>query len=276
MPGIEFLNYEFLNTAGCAKADEIEKDRRLVKKEFLNKLKTIYHTPEILNLVHRQSKNDNLKGLIKRRLKGLIIEETLTTAELILFRDKCFKQVSKWVDNTFKLEKVSTNNFEDSAQTMRIEKLFSSSTFNQFYKKGVCLVLKEENNPNKTKREHQLFNKYNKILNLFQGQSICMESITKGELESIFRTKLHYRKREFNTSVIVNEIGFVFDVKYDRKTKIYFLKPWDKKTFSSIHKRSKVCTKQVIDNEQVNTEKKTFFPTGHQMGKNDEILKLDF
>lgn len=264
MPHIEFLNYKFLNTIGCAEADELEKDRKQVKKDFLNKLKTIYETPEILNLVHRQSKDDNLKGLINRRLKGLIIEETLTTAELVLFRDKCFKQVSKWVDNTFKIEKVSNNNFIEAAGTMRTEKLFSSSRFNIFYKKGVCLNLKEENNPNKTKREHQLFNKYNKILNLFKGK----ETISKEDMAVIFRTQLHYRKREFNTAVIVNEIGFVFDVKYDRKTKNYSLKTWDKKSFYSIHNCSKVCTNQIPINEIVNTEKTSFFPTGHQMGKN--------
>ena len=267
MPEVEFLNYIFLNTAGCAEADELEKDRKQVKKDFLNKLKTIYDTPEILNLVHRQSKNDDLKGLIKSRLKGLIIKETLTTVELVLFRDKCFKQVSNWINNTIKLEKVSDTNFEDAVVIMRKEKLFSSAKFNRFYKKGVCLILKEENNPNKTKREHQLFNKYNKILNLFKGK----ETISKEDMAVIFRTKLHYRKRDINTSVIVNEIGFVFVVEYDRKTKIYSLKMWDKKSFYSIHNRSKVCTKQLPNNEEVNTEKNTFFPLTHQMGKNAKI-----
>ena len=60
MPEITFLDLVFLNVNSDESADKLDKERKLIKKEFLNKLKGIYHTPEILNLVLRQSKNDNL------------------------------------------------------------------------------------------------------------------------------------------------------------------------------------------------------------------------
>ena len=267
MPEITFLDLVFLNIQGEVAADKLDKERKLIKKKFLNKLKGIYHTPEILNLVLRQSKNDNLKGTIKTHLRGVYIDETLSMDELILFRDKCFKQVSKWVDNTFKLKKITKNNLENSAKIMVKAKLFSSSTFNRVYNRNICAFLEKEDNPNKTQKEHRLFNKQNKLLELFKDK----ETISKTDLEAIFRTKLNYNKREFNTSIVVNEIGFVFDVEYDRKTKFFHLQKGYKLLFVSIDKHSKVCTKQNTDNQQLNTEKEALWSFGHQTTKTEKI-----
>ena len=270
MPEINFLDYVFITADSDEAADKLDKDRKLIKKDFLNKLKGIYHTPEILNLVLRQSKNDNLKGAIKKHLDGVYIDETLTTDELILFRDKCFKQVSKWVDNTFKLKKITKNNLKESAVVMVNEKLFSSAKFNRVYNRNICILLENENNRNKSQSEHRLYNKYDKVLKLFKDK----ETISKQDLETIFRTKLNYKLRDFNTAVIVNEIGFVFDVKYDRKTKLYHLEKGYKKIFVSLEKHTKVCTNQNVDNQQLNTEKKPLWLIGHQTTKSDEIGSL--
>jgi hypothetical protein len=270
MPEITFLKPVFVNVEGDIAADKLDKDRKQIKKEFLNKLKGIYHTPEILNLVLRQSKNDNLKGAIKRHLKGVYIDETLSFDELTLFRDKCFKQVSKWVANTFKLKKITNNSLEDSAGIMLSSKLFSSSTFNRVYNRNICAFLENENSPNKTQKEHRLFNKKQKLLELFKDK----ETISKTDLEGIFRTKLNYKKREFNTSIIDDEIGFCFDVEYDRKTKLYQLKKGDKLLIGLIEKHSKVCTKQNVDNQQVNTKKEALWSFGHQTTKSDKIGSL--
>tara|TARA_R110000787_G_scaffold140313_1_gene253859 strand:+ start:206 stop:3328 length:3123 start_codon:yes stop_codon:yes gene_type:complete len=267
MPEINFLDFVFITVDGDVAADKLDKDRKQIKKEFLNKLKGIYHTPEILSLVLNQSKNDNLKGTIKRHLDGVYINETLTPDELTLFRNKCFKQVSKWVDNTFKLKKITKNSLEDSAEIMVSRKLFSSATFNRVYNRNICILMDNENNPNKSQNEHRLFNKYNKVLKLFKGK----ETISKIDLEEVFRTKLNYKLRDFNTAVIVNEIGFVFDVKYDRKSKLYHLKKGYKKIFVSLDNQIKVCTNEVTDNQQVNTEKKALWLIGHQTTKSDEI-----
>ncbi len=270
MPEITFLKPVFVNVEGNIAADKLDKDRKQIKKEFLNKLKGIYHTPEILNLVLRQSKNDKLKGAIKGHLRGVYIDETLTTDELILFRDKCFKQVSKWVDNTFKLKKITKTNLEDSAAIMLNHKLFCASTFNRIYNRNICAVLENENNPDKTQNEHRLFNKKQKLLSLFKDK----ETISKTDLEAIFRTKLNYKKREFNTSIVVDEIGFCFDVEYDRKTKLYHLQSGYKLLVTSIGKHSKVCTKQNVDNQQVNTKKEALWSFGHQTTKSDKIGSL--
>jgi len=270
MPEINFLEPILLNVDGDVAADLLDRQRRQIKKAFLNRLKGIYHTPEILNLVLRQSKNDNLKGIIKRHLKDVYIDETLSFDELTLFRDKCFKQVSKWVSNTFKLKKVTNNSLEDSADIMLSNKLFSSSTFNRVYNRNVCAFLENENNPNKTQKEHRLFNKKQKLLSLFKDK----ETISKTDLEAIFRTKLNYKKREFNTSIVVDEIGFCFDVEYDRKTKLYQLKKGDKLLIGYIEKHSKVCTKQTVDNQQVNTKKEALWSFGHQTTKIDKIGSL--
>ena len=267
MPEINFLDFVFITVDGDVAADKLDKDRKQIKKEFLNKLKGIYHTPEILSLVLNQSKNDNLKGTIKRHLDGVYINETLTPDELTLFRNKCFKQVSKWVDNTFKLKKITKNSLEDSAEIVVSRKLFSSSTFNRVYNRNICILMENENNPNKSQNEHRLFNKYNKVLKLFKGK----ETISKIDLEEVFRTKLNYKLRDFNTAVIVNEIGFVFDVKYDRKSKLYHLEKGYKKIFVSLDNQIKVCTKEVTDNQPVNTEKKAFWLIGHQTTKIDKI-----
>ena len=270
MPEINFLEPILLNVDGDVAADLLDRQRRQIKKAFLNRLKGIYHTPEILNLVLRQSKNDNLKGIIKRHLKDVYIDETLSFDELTLFRDKCFKQVSKWVSNTFKLKKVTNNSLEDSADIMLSNKLFSSSTFNRVYNRNVCAFLENENNPNKTQKEHRLFNKKQKLLSVFKDK----ETISKTDLEAIFRTKLNYKKREFNTSIVVDEIGFCFDVEYDRKTKLYQLKKGDKLLIGYIEKHSKVCTKQTVDNQQVNTKKEALWSFGHQTTKIDKIGSL--
>ena len=270
MPEITFLDPIVVSVDGDVAADLLDKERKQIKKDFLNKLKNIYHTPEILNLVLEQSKNDNLKGTIKRHLDGVYINKTLTADELILFRNKCFKQVSKWVDNTFKLKKITKDNFADSAVIMVNEKLFSSATFNRIYNRNVCAFLKNENKPNKSQSEHRLFNKYDKVLNLFKGK----ETISKTDLETIFRTKLNYKLREFNTAVVVNEIGFCFDVQYDRKTKLYHLKNGYKKIFVSIDNQTKVCTNQVTANQQLNTEKKALWLIGHQTTKSDKIASF--
>ena len=270
MPEITFLDPIVVSVDGDVAADLLDKERKQIKKDFLNKLKNIYHTPEILNLVLEQSKNDNLKGTIKRHLDGVYINKTLTADELILFRNKCFKQVSKWVDNTFKLKKITKDNFADSAVIMVNEKLFSSATFNRIYNRNVCAFLKNENKPNKSQSEHRLFNKYDKVLNLFKGK----ETISKTDLETIFRTKLNYKLREFNTAVVVNEIGFCLDVQYDRKTKLYHLKNGYKKIFVSIDNQTKVCTKQVTANQQLNTEKKALWLIGHQTTKSDKIASF--
>jgi len=82
---------------------------------------------------------------------------------------------------------------------------------------------------------------------------------------------LNYKLRDFNTAVIVNEIGFVFDVKYDRKSKLYHLKKGYKKIFVSLDNQIKVCTNEVVDNQPVNTEKKAFWLIGHQTTKIDKI-----
>jgi len=267
MPEINFLDFVFITVDGDVAADKLDKDRKQIKKEFLNKLKGIYHTPEILSLVLEQSKNDNLKGTIKRHLDGVYINKTLTSDELTLFRNKCFKQVSKWVDNTFKLKKITKNSLEDSAEIMVSRKLFSSATFNRVYNRNICILMDNENNPNKSQNEHRLFNKYNKVLKLFKGK----ETISKIDLEEVFRTKLNYKLRDFNTAVIVNEIGFVFDVKYDRKSKLYHLEKGYKKIFVSLDNQIKVCTNEVADNQQVNTEKKAFWLIGHQTTKIDKI-----
>jgi hypothetical protein len=267
MPEITFLDPVFIDVVGDEEADKLDKERRQIKKDFLDRLKGIYHTPEILNLVFIQTKNDNLKGKIKRHLEGLNIEETLTPEERVLFRDKCYNQVSKWVANTFKLKVLIKSNLREATKVIIEENLFSSTTFNRTYKRDICILLDKEDNPDKTKNEHQLFNRYTKILNLFKD----VESISKNDLEVIFRTKLNYRNREFNTSVVVNEIGFVFDVLYDKKTQLYSVKKWDKLLSYSIQTPPKVCTKQNIDNKGVKDEKTLFFPNGDQSGKSAKI-----
>ena len=105
------------------------------------------------------------------------------------------------------------------------------------------------------------------MLELFKDK----ETISKTDLEAIFRTKLNYNKREFNTSIVVNEIGFVFDVEYDRKTKFFHIQKGDKLLFVSIDKHSKVCTKQNTDNQQLNTEKEALWSFGHQTTKTEKI-----
>ena len=267
MPEITFLEPILLNVDGDVAADLLDKERKQIKKDFLNKLKGIYHTPEILSLVLNQSKNDSLKGKIKRHLEGVYFEDTLTADELKLFRDKCFKQVSIWVSNTFKLKKITKKDLKESAEIMLSSKLFSSAKFNRVYNRNVCVLLENENNPNKSQSEHRLYNKYDKVLKLFKGK----ETISKQDLETIFRTKLNYKLREFNTAIIVNEIGFVFDVKYDRKTKLYHLESGYKKIFVSIDNQTKVCTKQVTANQQLNTEKTDFWWATHQTTKIDKI-----
>jgi len=105
------------------------------------------------------------------------------------------------------------------------------------------------------------------LLSLFKDK----ETISKTDLEAIFRTKLNYKKREFNTSIVVEEIGFCFDVEYDRKTKLYHLETGYKLLVTSIGKHSKVCTKQNVDNQQVNTKKEALWSFGHQTTKSDKI-----
>ena len=82
---------------------------------------------------------------------------------------------------------------------------------------------------------------------------------------------MNYKLREFNTAIIVNEIGFVFDVEYDRKTKLYHLESGYKKIFVSIDNQTKVCTNQVTANQQLNTEKTDFWWATHQTTKIDKI-----
>ena len=65
-----------------------------------------------------------------------------------------------------------------------------------------------------------------------------------------------------------------FDVEYDRKTKLYHLKNGYKKIFVSIDNQTKVCTKQVTANQQLNTEKTDFWWATHQTTKSDEIGSL--
>ena len=267
MPEITFLDPVLVNVDGDVEADLLDKERKLIKKEFLNKLKQTYHTAEILDLVLKQSKNDNLKGRIKKHLEGVIVEETLTADELILFRDKCFKPVSKWVANTFRLKRITKTNFKDTAKIIVKEDLFSAAIFNRVYERNICLFLEHENNPDKSKTEHQLFNRYLKTVELFKDINV----ISKNDLKQIFKTKLHYKRSQFNRSVIINKIGFVYDVLYCKKTRLYTLKKGNHILFSLIDNPTKSGTTQIVKNEVVNPQKIDFFPNGHQTGKSGKI-----
>ena len=269
MPNITFLKPVFVNVEGDIAADLLDKDRKQIKKDFLNKLKQTYQTPEILSLVLAQSKNDNLKGRIKKHLEGVIVEETLTADELLLFKDKCFKLVSKWVANTFRLKRITKTNFNDTAKIIVKEDLFSAAIFNRVYERNICLFLEQENNIHKSKSEHQLFNRYIRTVELFKDVNV----ISKNNLEDIFKTKLHYKRGQFNRSVIINKIGFVYDVTYCKKARTYTLKKGNHILFSSIENPTKSGTTQIVDNEVVKPQKIDFFPNGHQTGKRGEIAE---
>ena len=287
MPNITFLKPIFVTVEGDIEADLLDKDRKQIKKDFLNKLKQTYQTPEILSLVFAQSKNDTLKGRIKKHLEGVIVEETLTADELLLFKDKCFKLVSKWVANTFRLKRITKTNFNDTAKIIVKEDLFSAAIFNRVYERNICLFLEQENNIHKSKTEHQLFNRYVRTVELFKDVDV----ISKNNLEDIFKTKLHYKRSQFNRSVIINKIGFVYDVTYCKKARTYTLKKGNHILFSSIDNPTKSGTTQVVENEIVKPQKIDFFPNGHQTGKSakkektppelepsilDKILCVDF
>jgi hypothetical protein len=270
MPNIEFKEPIAVKVAGDEEADKNDKARREIKKEFIEKLKGIYQTNEVLNLVHRQSKNDNLKGAIKKHLKGADIENTLTTAELILFRDKCFKQVSKWIENTFKLSKVVDAGFSTTAKIMQDQELFSAAKFNRIYEGSICLLLEQENTQYKSRSEQRLFNKYKKVLDVLKD----VEEISKEDLEEIFRTKFYYRKSTFDRSVVLNEIGFVYDVEYDKKRKVYTLKKEYHKSVCSIENLQKIGTTKQPNNQQLNPSKTPYPPSGDQTAHFQQKMKI--
>ena len=194
---------------------------------------------EMLDYLRQDTKNDNLKGFINKRLRFVEVDYLFYEHERILF----FKNVSKiesYVNNIIKLSNVLDVSFDKSASICFENDCYKNEEFKRFYDFKVWQRL--ENDGAKTRNQKRFLNKIEKIKKEFTG----IEEISSFDMFTILKDKFYYKLTNRNKTVVNQFIGVVFDVEYNRKTKMYTIKERTKKRSSLIGNEKKFVPFKVL------------------------------
>ena len=209
---------------------KVERKQRKEERKYL--LLSVYHMlvnnpNEMLDYLRQDTKNDNLKGFINKRLRGAEIEYLFYENERILF----FKNVSKiesYVNNIIKLSNVLDISFDKSASICYENDCFKNEEFKRLYDFKVWERLEKDGV--KTRNQKRFLHKIEKIKKEFNG----VKEISSNDMFTILKNKFYYKLTNRNKAVVNQFISVVFNVSYDRKTKIYTLERRTKKRSSLI------------------------------------------
>lgn len=242
------------------------KERKQERENFLNKVQeTLVTNPnEILDYARQNSKNDNLKGFINKRLHHVEIEYLFTEDERILFF-KNYSTIEKYINNIIKLSEVLNTTFDKSINVWHNEDE-AKSNFKSFY--NFYLLLRIEEAGAKTRDEYRFKKKADKINTVFTDGG----AINKEYMFNILRSEFKYKLSSINLAVVNQYIGFVFNVSYDRKSKLFTLNKKYKKNLFSYSNETKVCTNENHIEQGFKEDKQPIPPSGNHSAKQSQKI----
>jgi len=247
---LKIKNVKFLEAREICQAQnkDLQATRTERKKEtqnFLSAIRKRLNTNDagaILYEVMNATRNKKLKGFIHNLLYDFIEANHLTENEKIMFFSN-YQTIEGYILNIQKIMQGAELSFTDGAILFNSDENYKTANFNTLLKRIVIGRLKEKGTANI--EQAKTMQAVQNIENVFYPMT--KEGIvyfTKNELFTIFRKKLGYRNRTENIEVVKSKIGFLFDVQYCRKNKIFTLKKGDTLSFTLYQQNKKYVPTQ--------------------------------
>ena len=147
---------------------------------------------------------------------------------------KNYSTIEKYINNIIKLSEVLSTNFDKAVDVWFTEDAGKPSNFKYLYDFYLLLFIEEAGA--KTRGQHRFKKKADKINDNFKDG----ENRSKEYMRMILKTEFNYKLSTINLAVVNQYIGFVFNVSYDRKSKLFTLNKKYKKRCSLIKMKGKI------------------------------------
>ena len=204
------------------------KEKREERSNFLGKVRDVLNSDDadyILALVNKNTKNNNLKYEIKQLYEPIPSCFEFTEDEEILFFEN-FDTIERYISNIIELLEVTNKSYSDVMSIYLSNGNYKATKYSLLIKQLVTNVLKEKGATNIN--EAKMLQTVSKVDTVFSSffKDTDAPTFSRNKIFNILRTELNYRLKSEDITTLNNKIGFLFGVKYNKKTKLFTLKRW--------------------------------------------------